>query len=109
MGILQRTKVLSNTKRKVRRRRQNLEKHWDMIATKAQLLGDRMVAAVANRGVIVLTDPPQPLTHTLVHAPGGIGAPAIQADTWMLQQMNIKPTSKSRERLRDALMRLRKQ
>lgn len=93
MGILQRTKVLSNTKRKVRRRRQNLEKHWDMIATKAQLLGDVMVDAAIKREFFV-RNPTEPV---------------IWACTWMLQQMNIKPTSKSRERLRDALMRLRKQ
>lgn len=91
MGILQRTKVLSNTKRKVRRRRQNLEKHWDMIATKAQLLGDARVRAAIEGSLVDL------------------GQLIVYADTWMLQQMNIKPTSKSRERLRDALMRLRKQ
>lgn len=100
MGILQRTKVLSNTKRKVRRRRHNLEKHWDMIATKAQLLGDAKVYEAIHGGYVTTRggdNPSEAWTST------------IQADTWMLQQMNIKPTSKSRERLRDALMRLRKQ
>jgi hypothetical protein len=114
MGILQRTKVLSNTKRKIRRRRVNLEKHWDLIATKALLLGDAVVGAVIdNAGLSVKEDGRVEGLHDTIKRAQRTGAAGIKhgiwASEWALKQMNIKPTSKSRERLRAALLRLRKQ
>lgn len=81
---------MSNTKRKIRRRRQHLEQHWDLIATKALLLGDYAVERCISAMPIVLSD------KTIV-------SPTI----WMLQQMNITPTATSRVQLRNALMRTR--
>lgn len=89
---------MSNTKRKIRRRRQHLNQHWDLIATKALLLGDDKVAAAAAGTFFAVRRGSDP---------GNVYETYHWADSWMLQQMNIKPTSKSRERLRAALLRTR--
>lgn len=91
---------MSGTARKKRKLRWNkLKKHWDFIATKALLLGDAKVEAVIKGGYIVVRggdNPSEAWERT------------YYASAYVLEQMNLKPTSKSRERLRAALMRLRK-
>lgn len=104
---------MSNTKRKVRRRRQHLEKQWDLIATKAQLLGDIVVDAVIDHAFLsVRADGKVEHIRNTIERAGATGSSGIQFSTWgavwALEQMNLKPTSKSRERLRAALLRLRK-
>lgn len=92
---------MSGTARKKRKLRWNkLKKHWDLIGTKALLLGDYKVEAVIKDGFITVRggDNPSEAWERTCHA-----------STYVLEQMNIKSTSKSRERLRAALMRIRRQ
>lgn len=85
---------MSNTARKVRRRRT----YWDFIATKALLLGDDKAAAAANGNRINIRGGANP-SEAWEHV--------VYADEWLLQQMNIRATRNHRDGLRNALRRLR--
>lgn len=69
---------MSNTARKIKRRRANLAKHWDFYASKSLLLSDKMVS------------------DALI---------SIDGMQRLLQILDCKPSKRNGERLRDALLR----